>query len=226
MKIDKNQSFYEVKINKNDSKYKQNNNNGLKFKKALTTDTVSFSGMRTVVGSDGHLVDKFYLPKKLKANSIKLVMQNVTKKLGVGKYKNMSCYDVDDKKEEIDMNDFAQKKGKNNPYCEMQTQNADRAYYFQIGENRVLDSGRINNFFQNDLKKSNITSNMVNILSDFGDVTVNKAGNMMLIFPDSVTGGNQDKKRNCVNQLGGKLTNITKMIEDFQEAGYLSLIHI
>lgn len=227
MKIDKNQSFYEVKINKNDSKYKQNNNNGLKFKKALTTDTVSFSGMRTVVGSDGHLVDKFYLPKKLKANSIKLVMQNVTKKLGVGKYKNMSYYDVDGKKEEIDMNDFAQKKGKNNPYCEMQTKNADRAYYFQIGEGkegRVLDSGRINNFFQNDLKTSNITSNMVNILSDFGDVTVNKAGNMMLIFPDSVTGGNQDKKRNCVNQLGGKLTNITKMIEDFQEAGYRRLV--
>lgn len=226
MKIDRNQSFYEVKVNKNNNKYKQNNQSGLKFRKALTTDTVSFSGMRTVVDRTGHLVDKFYLPKNLKANSIKLVMQNVTKVLGGGKYKNLSNYKVDDKsKKEIDMNDFAQKNGKTNPCCEMSTPNADRAYYFQIDENRVLDSGRINNFYNENenFTTINSTSEMVNILSDFGDITVNKAGNMTLIFPDSVT-DNRDKKRNCVNQLGGKLTNITKMIDDFQKAGYHRLV--
>ena len=95
MKIDRNQSFYTNKVNK-ESKLKPNNQSGLKFRKALTTDTVSFSGMRTVVGSDGHLVDKFYLPKNLKASTIQLCMQKAVQALGVGKYKKMSRYNVDE----------------------------------------------------------------------------------------------------------------------------------
>lgn len=219
MKIDRNQSFYTNKVNK-ESKLKPNNQSGLKFRKALTTDTVSFSGMRTVVGSDGHLVDKFYLPKNLKASTIQLCMQKAVQALGVGKYKKMSRYNVDESSTQS--YDLKQEDTKN-ASTEIPTSKADRAYFFQINGKRVLDTGKINDLFTGDLKTIADKSKMVNILSDFGEVTVNKAGNMTLIFPDSVT-NNRDKKRNCVNQLGGKLTNITKMIDDFQKAGYHRLV--
>lgn len=218
MKIDRNQSFYTNKVN-NESKLKQSKH-GLKFRKSLNMDTISFSGMRTVVGNDGHLVDKFYLPKNLDASSIQLCMQKVTQALGVGKYKNMSFYKVD----ETDTKTYElEQKDENNANVEIPTSKADRAYFFKINGERVLDAGRINNLFQGDLCSIADKSKMVNILSDFGEVTVNKAGNMTLIFPDSVT-DKREKKRNCVNQLGGKLTNITNMIDDFQKAGYHRLV--
>lgn len=217
MKIDRKQSFCENKFN--NSKIIQDNH-GLKYRKSLNVDTVSFSGMRTVVGSDGHLVDKFYLPKNIKASNIKLCMQKVAQTLGVGKYKNMSFYNVDETSTKTyDL----QQEDEKNASIEIPTSKSDRAYFFQIDGQRVLDAGRINNLFQGDLQTIADKSKMVNILSDFGDVTVNKAGNMTLIFPDSVT-DKRDKKRNCVNQLGGKLANITKMIDDFQKAGYHRLV--
>lgn len=213
MKIDRNQSFYTNKVN-NESKFKQNKN-GLKFRRNLAVDTVSFSGVRTIVSSNGHLVDKFYLPKNLQATSLQLCMQNVAKTLGVGKYKKMSNYKVDETSTTT--------KDLENGSIEISTSKADRAYFFQVGKQRVLDTGRIHGLFNENFALVKDRAKMVNILSDFGEVTVNKAGNMTLIFPDSVT-DKRDKKRNCVNQLGGKLTNITNMINDFQQAGYRRLV--
>lgn len=225
MKIDKNQSFYESKVNRNDNKYKQTNNSGLKFRKALTTDTVSFSGMRTVIDSTGHLVNKFYLPKHLKAGTIQLVTQKVKKALGVGEYANMSHYELEKEGKETQVRD----KESLNPRWTIPTSREDRAYYFQMqnGEKaeRVLDSGRIGNLFKAGWTDVADKARMFNILSDFGDVTVNKAGNMLLIFPDSVVDPKSPRKtRNCVNHLGGKLQNITKMMKEFQKAGYRRLV--
>lgn len=218
MKIDKNQSFYESKVNRNNNKYKQTNNSGLKFRKALTTDTVSFSGMRTVIDSTGHLVNKFYLPKHLKADTIQLVTQKVKKALGVGEYTNMSHY-------ELDGNAETHKSDETSRWT-IPTAREDRAYYFQMqnGE-RIIDSGRIGNLFKENWQQLREKAKMFNILSDFGDVTVNKAGNMLLIFPDSVVDPQSPHKtRNCVNHLGGKLQNITKMMSGFQAAGYRRLV--
>ena len=225
MKIDKNQSFYESKVNRNDNKYKQTNNSGLKFRKALTTDTVSFSGMRTVVDSTGHLVNKFYLPKHLKAGTIQLVTQKVKKALGIGGYTNMSHYELEKEGEET----HTPQTTSQNPRWTIPTSREDRAYYFQMQNEdkteHVLDSGRIGNLFKEGWSSLNEKARMFNILSDFGDVTVNKAGNMTLIFPDSVVDSTSPRKtRNCVNHLGGKLRNITKMMGEFQKAGYRRLV--
>lgn len=222
MKIDRNQSFYTTKVNKNEKN--QNQNYGLKFRKSINTDTVSFSGGRTILGDDGHLIDKFYLPKNLNVSKIQLCLQNVAVKLGLADtdrtYKKMKHYVVDEGSTKT--YDLIAS-GNMNATKVIPTEKSDRAYFFKLDDRRVLDAGMINNLFDDDLKTIGNTSHMVNILGDFGEVTVNKAGNMILIFPDSVT-EKHDKKRNCVNQLGGKLNNITKMIDDFQKAGYRRLV--
>lgn len=218
MKIESNQSFYTTKVNSKDKKYNQNT--GLKFKNNISKDTVSFSGVRTIVGSDGHLIDKFYLPKNLKTSDLKLCMQKVARTLGLGKYKNARVYDVD---KEVKEYDIKSQDGKN-PQLEIPTSRAERGYFFKIDGKKVLDPGRMCNAFNDKLLGINTTdAKVINVLGDFGEVTVNKAGNMVLIFPDSLT-NKHDKKRNCVNQLGGKLENITKMVEEFQNAGYRRLV--
>lgn len=228
MKINRNQSFYTSKVKGNEKNREQSS--GLKFRNSLSTDTVSFSGVRTSLGSDGHLMDKFYLPKNLKANKITLCLQNVAVKLGLtekeAKDKNcqptkMKSYQLVGNPEEHDLTSSV--KNNRNARKTIPKRKSDRAYFFQLDDKRVLDAGKISGLFKEDLVSLNDRSQMFNVLSDLGEVSVNKAGNMVLIFPDSVT-DKRDKKRNCVNQLGGKLSNITKMVEEFQKAGYKRLV--